>query len=138
MEVADGLVLDWVTETIALRVVQEAVRNTWRHAEASRVRVEFAVEGNAAVVRVEDDGRGFDPAAVVESGIAGMRRFVAFCEGELRIRSTAGAGTVVEARLAPPPGGPRPSPSASASPSPSARLRLVDGGRSPEGGSVSR
>jgi signal transduction histidine kinase len=100
VEVAADLVLDWITETVALRVVQEAVHNTCRHAEASELRITLAVEDGVAVVRVVDDGIGFDPAvAGVESGIATMRRFVDFCGGELAIHSRRGEGTVVEARL---------------------------------------
>jgi hypothetical protein len=100
VEVADELVLDWVTETVALRVVQEAVRNSSRHAEATELRIVLSVEDGVAVVRVSDDGVGFDLAALpAESGIATMRRFVEFCGGELHIDSTKGAGTVVEARL---------------------------------------
>jgi signal transduction histidine kinase len=100
VEVAEGLVLDWLTETVALRVVQEAVRNTCRHADASDLRITLDVEDDVAVLRVSDDGAGFDvDGLVVESGIATMRRFVSFCGGALRIRSEVGRGTVVEARL---------------------------------------
>jgi signal transduction histidine kinase len=105
VEVAEGLVLDWITETIALRVVQEAVRNTCHHAEATQLRIAFDIEDDVAVVRITDDGQGFDvDGLVVESGIATMRRFLSFCDGQLRIRSERGGGTVVEARL----GGPVP------------------------------
>jgi signal transduction histidine kinase len=110
VEVVDELVLDWVTETAALRVVQEAVRNTCLHAEASELWIQLTVEDDVPVVRVGDDGVGFDvDALVAESGIATMRRFVEFCRGGLSIRSQPGAGTVVEAWLGgPPPEPPRP------------------------------
>jgi signal transduction histidine kinase len=104
VEVADDLRLDWITETIALRVVQEAVRNTCRHAEAENLSIVLDIEDDIAVVRVSDDGVGFDvDGLVVESGIATMRRFVSFCGGELRIRSQPAGGTLVEARLGGPP-----------------------------------
>jgi signal transduction histidine kinase len=107
--VADGLVLDWVTETVALRVVQEAVRNTCRHAEATELLITIEVEDDVPVVRVGDDGVGFDVDAVIESGIATMRRFVEFCGGRLCITSTRGRGTLVEAHLGSPvPEVPRP------------------------------
>lgn len=100
IEVAEDLRLDWITETIALRVVQEAVRNTCRHASATALRIGLGVEDGIAVVRVSDDGAGFDvEGLVVESGIATMRRFVSFCDGQLRITSAFGGGTTVEARL---------------------------------------
>jgi NarL family two-component system sensor histidine kinase LiaS len=76
------------------------VRNASRHAEATVLRIVLTAEDGVAVVRVSDDGVGFDVAGLtVESGIATMRRFVEFCGGELRIGSTPGEGTVVEARL---------------------------------------
>jgi signal transduction histidine kinase len=116
VEVVEGLVLDWVTETAALRVVQEAVRNTCLHAGAAQLHIELTVEDGTPVVRVSDDGVGFDLDAVAPgSGIATMRRFVDFCGGQLDVRSAIGEGTVVEARL----GG------APSSPSPPARLRPV-------------
>jgi signal transduction histidine kinase len=115
VEVVEGLVLDWVTETAALRVVQEAVRNTCLHAGAAQLHIELTVEDGTPVVRVSDDGVGFDLDAVAPgSGIATMRRFVDFCGGQLDLRSAIGEGTVVEARLG---GAP--------SPSPPARLRPV-------------
>ena len=97
---AGELRLDWITETVALRVVQEAVRNTCRHADATNLRITLDAEHDVAVVRVIDDGVGFDvDGLVIESGIATMRRFVSFCDGELCIRSARGCGTMIEARL---------------------------------------
>jgi signal transduction histidine kinase len=104
VDVVDDLVLDWITETVALRVVQEAVRNTCEHAEATELRIELTVDDAVPVVRVSDDGVGFDvDGPVVESGVATMRRFVEFCGGRLTIHSAPGAGTLVEARLGGPP-----------------------------------
>jgi signal transduction histidine kinase len=106
VRVQDGLVLDWITETIALRIVQEAVRNVWRHSGAHRVEVSIATvrDETAAVdpieVRVADDGVGFHPAATLfESGIAAMREFAAVLGGSATVTSAPGAGTIVTARL---------------------------------------
>jgi signal transduction histidine kinase len=94
------LVLDWITETIVFRIVQEAVRNTWRHSRAHRVSVEIRSVDAAVEVRIQDDGVGFDPSSsLFESGIAAMRSFAAFSDGSLHIESAPGAGTLVVARL---------------------------------------
>jgi signal transduction histidine kinase len=116
--------LDWITETIMFRIVQEALRNVWRHSEATSVTVSLQVASDAedaVEVRVEDDGVGFDcDATLFESGIGAMRSFAAFANGRLEVLSAPDQGTVVIARLANgrPPGPP-------AEP-PRPRLRLVE------------
>jgi signal transduction histidine kinase len=95
-----GLVLDWINETIALRIVQEAVRNVWRHSEAHTVDVSIGMEDGAVVLRVADDGVGFDPdATLFDSGIGAMREFAAVLGGSTTVTSAPGAGTTVTARL---------------------------------------
>jgi signal transduction histidine kinase len=72
--------------------------------------------GDAVVVRVADDGIGFDPSGVAqESGIAAMRASAAVLGGTLTVESSHGGGTVVTACLGPvdqppPPSDPEPSP----------------------------
>jgi signal transduction histidine kinase len=100
VSVQDGLVLDWISETIALRIVQEAVRNVWRHSEASDVAVSIGMTGGVVELRVVDDGVGFDPdAALFESGIGAMRSFAAVLGGSASVTSAPGEGTTVTARL---------------------------------------
>jgi signal transduction histidine kinase len=100
VDVQDGLVLDWINETIALRIVQEAVRNVWRHSAADNVEVSIGIEDGAVVVRVADDGVGFDPGATLfESGIGAVREFAAVLGGSATVTSAPGAGTTVSARL---------------------------------------
>jgi signal transduction histidine kinase len=95
-----ALVLDWITETIVLRIVQEALRNTWRHSHARNVSVDIGLADQSVEVRIRDDGRGFDPPAnLFESGIAAMRSFAACCDGSLVVESAPGQGTQVIARL---------------------------------------
>ena len=105
--VDDDVVLDWTTETLVLRIVQEAVRNVWRHSRAGRIDVTVHGDGAAVEVCVTDDGVGFDPGAVLfESGIAAMRGFAVLGQGSLRIESRAGQGTRVVARLGDAPSAP--------------------------------
>lgn len=100
VDVDPNLVLDWITETVVLRIVQEAVRNVWRHAGATRLEVSLDVVDGQFEVRVADDGVGFDPDAVLyESGLEAMRSFAAFTNGRVDVDSAPGRGTVVRARL---------------------------------------
>jgi signal transduction histidine kinase len=101
------LSLDWVTETVAYRVIQEALSNVRRHSEARLVEVDLRVAGTAVELQVRDDGQGFDPDALLfQSGIATMRTFAELSGGELTIESGPGAGTVVRALLRTVPDGP--------------------------------
>ncbi len=101
IDVDPDLVLDWATETVVLRIVQEAIRNVWRHAHATRLEigVHLRDEDDVIEVTVRDDGIGFDPDAVVETGIASMRSFAAFHGGVVAVTSARGRGTLVVARL---------------------------------------
>jgi signal transduction histidine kinase len=98
--VDDALVLDWSTETIVLRIVQEAVSNVRRHSRASQVGVTIRADGGVVEVQVTDDGRGFDVGATLfESGIEVMRSCAGLADGSLVIDSAPGQGTRVTARL---------------------------------------
>jgi signal transduction histidine kinase len=97
-----------------LRIVQEALVNTVRHAGAGRVVVRTGrcagEDGRAGlVIAVEDDGRGIDPARVGRPGSRGLRHMRQRAErlaGSLRIEAAdpeSGAGTRVELWLPEPP-----------------------------------
>jgi two-component system sensor histidine kinase UhpB len=89
------------TELVIYRVVQEALSNVARHSDAEHVWVELSVTDPYHVsVVVRDDGRGFDPSAVMDSrtrslGLFGMRERAALVEGDLAITSVPGGGTTV-------------------------------------------
>jgi signal transduction histidine kinase len=121
VDVRDGLRLGWTTEAIVLRVVQEAIGNIRRHAEARRIDVRLDVDGDAQLrLTVADDGRGFDPSAVLhESGIATMRAFAALADAELTVESRPGAGTTVRLEVR------GDAPAVDQAPPPTPRLRLV-------------
>jgi signal transduction histidine kinase len=90
-------------ETTLYRIVQEALTNIVKHAEASRVSILLVRSETSATVVIEDDGQGFDPADVREEGmgIIGMRERVELHEGRLTLESTPGSGAtlVVEVPL---------------------------------------
>jgi signal transduction histidine kinase len=86
-------------ELALYRLVQEAVTNAVRHAEATAVRIEIGEEEDCVVTRVTDDGVGFDVTAGHDGfGLIGMRERVAFAGGSLDVDSSPD-GTCVTFRL---------------------------------------
>ncbi|HET9074048.1 MAG TPA: GAF domain-containing sensor histidine kinase [Solirubrobacteraceae bacterium] len=87
-------------ETTLYRLVQEALTNVVKHAEAQRVEVLVRVGALLAEVRVRDDGRGFDPTATTQGfGLSGIRERVLLSRGSLTITAAPGEGTEVAAAL---------------------------------------
>jgi signal transduction histidine kinase len=99
-------VLNANSEIQLIRVIQEALTNVRKHAQASnaRVKVMGTADGGLMIV-VEDNGRGFDQRAKPKGdggyGLQTMRERMELCGGSLRIESHAGAGTRVIAVLPP-------------------------------------
>jgi signal transduction histidine kinase len=85
------------------RLVQEALRNAYRHAEGSGQRVVVRSAGDTLQVEVADEGAGFDPAVARGSGerlgLVGMRERVESIGGEFHIESAPGHGTRIRAEL---------------------------------------
>jgi PAS domain S-box-containing protein len=92
-------------ETLAYRVVQEALTNAAKHARAGHVVVSVETTPTSLRVEVEDDGRGFDSAMTREFlrqgrvGLASMRERVELANGTFVIRSNRGRGTSIVATL---------------------------------------
>jgi signal transduction histidine kinase len=87
-------------EATLYRLVQEALNNVVKHARASEVAINIAERDDSVRVRVQDDGEGFDPAAISgRFGLMGMRERVELAGGELEVSSGAGHGTRVIAKL---------------------------------------
>jgi signal transduction histidine kinase len=96
---------DFVAGNLLL-VAQEALLNAARHAAATAttVRLHVPPPGDALVLEVADDGRGFDPVARPGApqghfGLDGMRERVERIGGTLDVRSSPGGGTTVTVRL---------------------------------------
>lgn len=83
-------------ETALFRIVQEALTNIVKHANAKRVTVRLELKESVVITLIEDDGRGFD-AAVPEGsptlGLVGIKERVALLGGVFRIHSKPGKGT---------------------------------------------
>lgn len=94
-------------ESSVYRLVQEGLNNAVKHAEPTVVSIEVQGDGEMVTVRVEDDGKGFDPEAERDGfGLVGMRERIDLIGGRLEIDSALGRGTVVTAEL--PTSGPAP------------------------------
>jgi signal transduction histidine kinase len=86
-------------ETTIYRLVQEALTNVVKHAQATQVAVNVTLSETAVSVEIRDDGRGFDPAARTNGfGLSGMRERVYLAGGSLEMTSDA-KGTRVRARV---------------------------------------
>jgi signal transduction histidine kinase len=91
-------------ELVLFRIVQEALSNVARHANASQVLVRLTRRGRTLRLLVEDDGCGFDVEATKHSresglGLFGMEERLALVGGALRVESTVGGGTRVSAEV---------------------------------------
>lgn len=96
-------VLDPDVGSRVLEIVRSVLDNVVRHSGAETVRVGLAFDTGAVRLLVEDDGCGFDPAAVTHSGLAGAAAGVRERGGEFEVDSTPGWGTRIRARLPEPP-----------------------------------
>ncbi|MFF9176515.1 GAF domain-containing sensor histidine kinase [Streptomyces sp. NPDC014793] len=104
---ADGFrALPAAQEEAVLRVAQEALHNALRHSGAEHVRVTVDRRGGGAVLRVADDGSGFDPHAVRRAGrhlgLVSMRDRAGGVGGTLTVHAAPGRGTTIEMEV---PGG---------------------------------
>jgi len=77
-------------------IAQEALNNALKHAEAGSIKLRLRIDDRAAMMEIEDDGKGFDQAAAEECGgmgLRGMRERVASLGGILTVESRLGEGT---------------------------------------------
>jgi signal transduction histidine kinase len=86
-------------KTMIFRIVQEALTNVIRHAEAQNVKVLFRCNNRTIEATIEDDGRGFDLASLQKDrqalGLSGMTERASLAGGELLIETGPGKGTSV-------------------------------------------
>jgi signal transduction histidine kinase len=86
-------------KTCVYRVVQEALNNCARHAQASAVEVSVCSEAGQILVTVQDDGSGFDPQRVRGLGLLGMEERARHLGGTFHIDSKPGRGTLLSVTL---------------------------------------
>lgn len=95
-------------EIALFRIVQEALTNVARHAQANLVKLKLRGQRKVIVTTIEDDGRGFDIARVVGhrraalgagTGLLGIRERVALLGGSFDIQSVPGQGTYLAIKI---------------------------------------
>ena len=89
-------------ELVLFRITQEAIRNTWRHANASRVDLKVVFTSEKVSISVSDDGEGFVPPKSMgdlakdgKLGLAGMHERARLIDGSLTVESNPGKGTTI-------------------------------------------
>jgi two-component system, NarL family, sensor histidine kinase DegS len=97
---------DQETELILFRIVQEALRNVWKHSDATEARIEVEFTDRKAIFKVKDNGKGFEPPERVEDlapagklGLVGMRERAQLIGAQLKVQSQPGKGTTVTVEL---------------------------------------
>jgi two-component system, NarL family, sensor histidine kinase DevS len=88
-------------ETTLYRIVQEALTNIVKHADANKVSIVLVRREGWLTAVVEDDGRGFDLAAVTADnlGLEGIRERVELHEGRLTVETAPGSGTTLRVEV---------------------------------------
>ena len=93
-------------EGLAYRSIQEVLANARKHSRAQRVTIDVAADREWLVVRVADDGRGFDPVRALRAdesrlhiGLQTMIERIQLGGGSCRITSRAGEGAVIDMRI---------------------------------------
>ncbi|HET9494535.1 MAG TPA: sensor histidine kinase [Chloroflexia bacterium] len=105
LNLPENLVLSANQELVVFRVIQEALQNVQKHAQANRIEVNVQQRpGGPLVVNITDDGIGFDPKAVRQSrtgssGLVSMRERAATVGGTLKADSRVGTGTTITLTL---------------------------------------
>jgi signal transduction histidine kinase len=101
-----GKRLESQLEITLFRVIQEAVHNIVRHADAKSADISLHFMKNLIKVSVTDDGRGFDVAEAMTAkdrprglGLLGMKERVQLMKGNLEIRSRHGGGTEIDIEI---------------------------------------
>lgn len=89
-------------ELVLFRIVQEALNNARRHADASSVMIKALFRPSSVRLTIEDDGKGFDApdrfvdlVASGKLGLIGMHERAWILDGVLQVRSEPGGGTIV-------------------------------------------
>ncbi|MBI1247823.1 hypothetical protein GC197_08230 [bacterium] len=103
LEVGDVSTLSVPLQTAIYRIVQEALTNVLRHADADKVRVLVARGKSEVLIEIEDNGRGLDNLDNKDEnrgmGLQGMEKRASLFGGDFKTTSAAGRGTLIRVRL---------------------------------------
>jgi two-component system nitrate/nitrite sensor histidine kinase NarX len=103
---AAGAPLSSAVQAEVFRIAREALTNVRKHARAQRVGLSMSSQGREIVLRIQDDGVGFEAEVLARGperwphfGLAGMRERAESVGGSISWQSTLGAGTTIELRV---------------------------------------
>jgi signal transduction histidine kinase len=89
-------------ELVLFRITQEALRNVWRHSQATKAEITVVFDENRTRIAISDNGKGFklpksinDLARDGKLGLAGMQERAQLLNGTVRVESEPGKGTKV-------------------------------------------
>src|SRR5207253_2141674 len=101
VSVAEEPEISLAAKEAVYRTAQEALQNVAKHARAQSVELALEQIGSEMILRIKDDGRGFDADRSYPGhlGLQSMRERTAAVGGALHIQSSPGQGTSIEARL---------------------------------------
>lgn len=98
--------LDEGTALVLFRITQEALRNVWRHSQATLAEIIVEFEKSKIRITISDNGRGFKPPETISDlprasklGLAGMQERTQLLDGTLRVQSEPGKGTNIIAEV---------------------------------------
>jgi signal transduction histidine kinase len=104
--ISPGQRLPPLVELHLFRIVQEAINNIEKHARAKLVRLQIRVRGDSVVLKIQDDGNGFDAKAPKSDrkarhglGLTNMRERALSLDGTYEIISRLGKGTTIIVRV---------------------------------------
>ena len=100
--------LSEVIEENLLRIGQEAVTNTVKHAAASAIKIELHFTPQQVVLQIHDDGKGFDPETCTgpkdgHFGLLGIKERTERMGGQVSITSAPFSGTTIRVEILTPP-----------------------------------
>ncbi len=93
-------------ELVLFRITQEALRNVWRHSQATRAEVMVAFDQGKTMIAISDNGKGFALSGSVDDlsrdgkfGLAGMQERARLLGGAVKVESEPGKGTAVTVEI---------------------------------------
>jgi PAS domain S-box-containing protein len=95
-----------VIELHLFRIIQEAINNITKHARAKLIKLQIQVRSDLVLLKIQDDGQGFDPIAVEAGkkirhglGLTNMRERALAMNGDCEIKSQPRRGTTIIVRV---------------------------------------
>ena len=97
----DPIFLDSKKDLVLFRIIQEALNNIMKHANASKIEIELHYNSEQLFLKISDDGEGFinETNIITGTGIANMKRRVHLLKGTFEINSKLQVGTSIVIKI---------------------------------------